>query len=102
MGALTLSRTVTVLGSTGSVGANTLDLLGHAVASGSAEIEVIALAAGRNVELLAEQALRWRPKLTVIQDESRLADLRSRLDGSGLATAAGDAAVCEAAAMGAE
>ncbi len=102
MGPLSLSRTVTVLGSTGSVGANTLDLLGHAVASGSAEVEIIALTAGRNVELLAEQALRWRPKLAVIEDESLLPQLRERLKGSGVGSAAGASAVCEAAAMGAD
>jgi 1-deoxy-D-xylulose-5-phosphate reductoisomerase len=102
MGPLSLARTVTVLGSTGSVGANTLDLLGHAVASGSAEVEIIALTAGRNVELLAEQALRWRPKLAVIEDESLLPQLRERLQGSGVGSAAGASAVCEAAAMGAD
>ena len=57
MGALTLPRRVSVLGSTGSVGVSTLDLLEKA----GAEVEVTALTAGRNVERLAEQALRWRP-----------------------------------------
>ena len=51
-----LHRSVTVLGSTGSVGVSTLDLLGRARASGAAEVEVEALTAGRNVALLAEQA----------------------------------------------
>jgi len=102
MGPLSSARKVTVLGSTGSVGANTLDLLGHAMANGSADVEIVALAAGRNVDLLAEQALHWRPKLAVIEDESLLPQLRDKLKDSGVATAAGAAAVCDAAAMGAD
>ena len=58
MGALSEKKTITILGSTGSVGTSTLDLLTRAEAHGSAEIEVVALTAGANVELLAEQALR--------------------------------------------
>ena len=93
------ARRVTVLGSTGSVGASTLDLLEKAELHGSANVEVIALVAGKNTVLLAEQALRWRPKLTVIADETGLADLRDRLAGSGLETAAGEQAVLEAARL---
>lgn len=99
---MTLRRTVTVLGSTGSVGVSTLDLLEQAQAHGSAEAEVVALVAGRNVERLAEQALKWRPRLAVIQDESLLGALRERLAGSGIEAAAGAEAVREAAAMDAE
>ena len=99
---MSLRRTVTVLGSTGSVGVSTLDLLDQAESHGSAEVEIVALVAGRNVELLSQQALRWRPRLVVIQDESLLPELRQRLSGSGVACAAGPAAVCEAAAMDAE
>jgi len=102
VGALSLRRTVTVLGSTGSVGVSTLDLLGQAQSHGSAEVEIVSLVAGRNVELLVEQAKRWRPKLVVIQDESLLPELRERLNGSGVASAGGEAAVIEAASMGAE
>ncbi len=90
------ARRITILGSTGSVGVSTLDILDHARRGGEA-FEVVALTAGRNVALLAEQALRWRPALAVIEDESRLGDLRDRLAGSGIETAAGAGAV-EAAA----
>ena len=58
-----LSLSVAVLGSTGSVGVSTLDLLARAQACGTAEVEVLALTAGRNVALLAEQAWRWRPRV---------------------------------------
>jgi 1-deoxy-D-xylulose-5-phosphate reductoisomerase len=101
VGALSEKKTITILGSTGSVGTSTLDLLARAEAHGSAELEVVALTAGANVELLAEQALRWRPKLAVIAEPGLLGELRERLAGSGVASAAGGAAVIEAAGMGA-
>lgn len=98
MGPLNLPRKISVLGSTGSVGVSTLDLIEKA----KVEVEVVALAAGRNVDLLVQQALRWRPRLAVIQDEAALPALRSALAGSGIKTAAGPAAVVEAAAMDAQ
>ena len=97
---MSLTRSVTVLGSTGSIGVSTLDLLGHA-RDGGAEIEVVALTAGRNVTRLAEQAIAWRPKMAVIEDDSLLGDLRDLLKGAGIATASGKAAVAEAADMSA-
>jgi 1-deoxy-D-xylulose-5-phosphate reductoisomerase len=96
-----LVRSVSVLGSTGSIGVSTLDLLARAKACGTAEVEVRALAAGRNVALLAEQAWRWRPRLAVIADESLYPELKSRLAGSGVEVAAGQQGVIAAAACGA-
>jgi len=96
MGPLSLPRKVTVLGSTGSVGLSTLDLLARADGH---EVEVAALVAGRNAERLAEQAIRWRPEVAVLQDESALPELRERLSGTGIRTAAGESAVVEAAGM---
>jgi 1-deoxy-D-xylulose-5-phosphate reductoisomerase len=93
MGPLNLPRKVTVLGSTGSVGVSTLDLFEQA----GTEVEVVALVAGRNVEKLAEQALRWRPQVAVIEDERGLPELRERLAGSGVEAAGGTAAVTESA-----
>ena len=98
MGTLSLPRRVSVLGSTGSVGVSTLDLFEQA----GVELEVTALVAGRNVERLAEQALRWRPDIAVIQDEACLPELRERLAGSGVETAAGAAAILEAASREAQ
>ncbi len=95
---MTLPRKVSVLGSTGSVGVSTLDLFEQA----RVDIEVVALAAGRNVERLAEQALRWRPRIAVIGDERALPVLKSRLAGSGVAAAGGQAAVVDAAGMDAQ
>jgi 1-deoxy-D-xylulose-5-phosphate reductoisomerase len=97
-----MRRSVAVLGSTGSVGVSTLDLLGRARAEGAAEVEITALTAGRNVALLAEQALAWRPRTAVIADETFYPELKARLAGSGVESASGDAAVIEAAGSGAE
>lgn len=91
---MSLPRKVTILGSTGSIGTSTLDLFERA----GVELEVVGLTAGRNVARLAEQALRWRPRVAVVEDETRLAELRERLQGSGIQAAAGAKAVEEIAA----
>jgi len=86
-------RRVSILGATGSVGRNTLDLIGRQPEN----YNVIALTAQRNVELLAAQARQCNAELAVIGDESRYADLRDALSGSDIAVAAGAEALCEAA-----
>lgn len=93
-----LARKVVVLGSTGSIGVSTLDLFEQA----DVAVDILALTAGRNVAKLAEQALRWRPRIAVIDDETGLLELRERLAGSGVEAAAGAKAVAEVAAMGAD
>jgi 1-deoxy-D-xylulose-5-phosphate reductoisomerase len=90
------------LGSTGSIGVSTLDLFEQATAHGSAEVEVIALTAGRNVKLLIEQCLKWRPQFAVIANEIELPVLRDGLAGMGIRCGAGALAVVEAAAMEAQ
>ena len=91
-------RTVTILGSTGSIGVSTLDLLSHV----EDEVEIIGLTAGRNVERLAEQAKRWRPRVAVIEDESLLPELRERLNGCGVTAQAGPSAIKDLAGEGAD
>lgn len=92
-----IRRRVSVLGSTGSVGTSTLDLMEHGQAAGSAEFQVVALTGGANIERLAEQARRWRPEVAVTADPARLEALRHALEGTGIAVAAGEQAVIEAA-----
>lgn len=87
------TRRVTVLGSTGSVGRSTVDLLER----DGARYEIEALTAGRNAGVLARQALSLRPKLAVVADETAYPALRDALAGSGIETAAGADAVIEAA-----
>ncbi|WP_107989999.1 1-deoxy-D-xylulose-5-phosphate reductoisomerase [Breoghania corrubedonensis] len=87
-----------VLGSTGSIGRSTVDLISRHRES----FEVVALVANRNVARLAEQARMLRARLAVVADPSCLAALRDALAGSGIEAAAGPAAVVEAAAMPAD
>jgi len=93
-----LTRTVTVLGSTGSIGVSTLSLFEES----KADVEILALTAGRNVERLIEQALRWRPRVAVIEDESQLPKLKTRLARTGIEAAAGPKAVSDVAGEGAD
>jgi 1-deoxy-D-xylulose-5-phosphate reductoisomerase len=92
-----IHRKVSVLGSTGSVGCSTLDLMKQAEAAGAGTFDVEVLTGGANLARLAEQARRWRPSLVVIADETKLPDLRDALAGTGVEIAAGDAAIVEAA-----
>jgi 1-deoxy-D-xylulose-5-phosphate reductoisomerase len=95
-----LARSVTVLGSTGSIGVSTLDVVRHARERyGQHAMPVAALTAQSNVNVLVEQALAVRPKLAVIGNEALHDELKSALSGSGIATAAGRRAIIEAAAM---
>ncbi|MBM3645177.1 MAG: 1-deoxy-D-xylulose-5-phosphate reductoisomerase [Alphaproteobacteria bacterium] len=91
-------RPVTVLGSTGSVGRSTIDLIQR-----SPELfPVEALVARRSVEMLADQARRVRARLAVVEDEGCYAALKDALAGSGVEVAAGRAAAIEAAERPAE
>ena len=93
MSAKARQRRVTILGSTGSVGCNTAELL-------AAEPElyaVEALVAQRNAERLAEQAKALKAKFAVVADESLYRTLKDALSGSGIEAAAGKDAVVEAA-----
>lgn len=92
-----IRRRVTVLGSTGSVGCSTLDLMDQAEAAGSGAFEVEALTGGANIARLAEQARRWKPRLAVTADPARLGELREALAGTGVEAAAGEGALVEAA-----
>ncbi|MBI1205879.1 MAG: 1-deoxy-D-xylulose-5-phosphate reductoisomerase [Azospirillum sp.] len=94
----TAPRRVTVLGSTGSVGRNTIDLIARDPESYAVE----ALTGGRNVAALAEQARRLRPRLAVIGNPDCYAALKDALAGTGIAVAAGAKAVVEAALLPAD
>lgn len=89
------ARSVSVLGSTGSIGTSTVDLL----AANPDRFRVQALVGGRRAALLAEQAIGLRAALAVIADPAGLPELDRLLVGTGIATAAGPAAVVQAAAV---
>ncbi len=85
-------RRISVFGSTGSVGVNTVNLLKR-----RPDLQVVALSGGRNIDLLAEQARLLNAEIAVTAYEDRLEDLRAALAGSGIAVAAGREALLEAA-----
>ncbi|MDH3737602.1 MAG: 1-deoxy-D-xylulose-5-phosphate reductoisomerase [Alphaproteobacteria bacterium] len=86
-------RTVSVLGATGSVGCNTVDLL----ARNRERFEVVALTANTNVGLLAEQARLLQPQTAIIGDPDRRDDLADALSGTAIEVMAGAEAIIEAA-----
>lgn len=78
---MTLQR-VTVLGSTGSIGTNTLDV----IARHPGRYEVFALSAARQVEPLLRQCAQFRPRFAVMVDEAASRELAERLQAEGLPT----------------
>jgi len=86
-------RRVTILGSTGSVGQNTVDLLQRDPDG----FEVEALTANRDAVRLAEQAKALRARFAAVADPSCYAALKEALAGTGIETACGKAAIVEAA-----
>jgi 1-deoxy-D-xylulose-5-phosphate reductoisomerase len=88
----TAPRRVTVLGSTGSVGCNTIDLIERDPDAFAVE----ALTAYSNVSLLADQARRLHTRCAVIGDPGKYFELKDALGNSGIEAAAGPAAVAEA------
>ena len=73
-------KTLTILGSTGSIGVSTLDVVGRH----PDRYRVFALVAGENTELLARQIKNFRPQLAVVATETARTNLIKRLEGSGL------------------
>ncbi len=91
-------RRVTVLGATGSIGRSTLAV----IAEHPGRFEIEALTARTNTAELARLARRHRARLAVIADAARYHELREALAGSGIETAAGEAALVDAAERPAE
>ncbi|WP_375173193.1 1-deoxy-D-xylulose-5-phosphate reductoisomerase [Pseudooceanicola sp.] len=91
-------RRVTILGATGSIGQNTIDLIDR-----NAEgYQVVALTGGRNLAQLARDAIRLEAEVAVTAHDDLLDDLRAALAGSGVEAAAGAEALKEAAARPAD
>jgi 1-deoxy-D-xylulose-5-phosphate reductoisomerase len=86
-------RKVTVLGSTGSIGRNTVDLIER----DRSAFEVEALTAHKDLVALVDQARRLRPAWAVTADEGGYGDLKAALAGTGIEVAAGQTALIEAA-----
>lgn len=88
-------RRLTILGSTGSIGTNTLDVVERL--GGRDRFAIAALTGNGNIPLLAEQARRVGAELAVTADEHRYGELREALSGSGIDVAAGRSGLIEAA-----
>ncbi len=85
-------KNIAILGSTGSIGRQTLEVCGEY----PDKFRPTVLVAGHRAEELAMQALRWKPEMAVIADRSQEGRLRLLLEGSGIKVASGDEAVKEA------
>ena len=93
-------RSVTILGATGSVGESAFDLIRRA--SAEQPIRTVALTGGHNIARLAEMAQALGAEIAVTAWPELLPDLRAALTGTGIESAAGAAAVAEAAARPAD
>ena len=85
-------KNIAVLGSTGSIGTQTLDIIAEYPDRFTATV----LVAGSKVEQLIEQAIKCRPKYAIIADESKYAKLHEALAPLGINTAAGAQAIADA------
>ena len=88
-----MTKTMVILGSTGSIGRQTLSV------ADELGLSVAALTAERNVELLETQCRRYRPKLAVMADPAAAEELKTRLADMNIRVLAGSDALCEAAAL---
>ena len=93
-----MTRKISILGATGSVGKSALDLIER----NPDRFELVAVTACTNVEALADIARRTCARLAVVADESRLGDLQERLIGTDCRAASGEAGLIEAASGEAE
>ena len=95
-----MHRDLVILGSTGSIGTQALDI----VAANPEELSVRALAAGKNVSLTEQQVRRFRPQMVCLYDEKAAADLKARIADTDVHVVAGmdgliETAVCPGADM---
>ena len=88
-----MTKTITILGSTGSIGRQTLSV------ADELGLRVAALTAERNIDLLETQCRQYRPELAVLADETAAEELKVRLADMNIRVLAGAEALCEAAAL---
>ncbi|MBD5535059.1 MAG: 1-deoxy-D-xylulose-5-phosphate reductoisomerase [Lachnospiraceae bacterium] len=87
-------KKIAILGSTGSIGTQTLEIVRK-----NTDLQVAALAAGSNVELLEKQVREFRPSLAVMWSEQAAADLKERLSDVAVKVAWGMEGLIEAAVL---
>ncbi|MBO5869005.1 MAG: 1-deoxy-D-xylulose-5-phosphate reductoisomerase [Oscillospiraceae bacterium] len=86
-------KCVSILGSTGSIGRQSLDIIDHL------QIPVCALTAGTNVERMAEQCKKYRPRLAVMATEAAAAALKEAISDSAISVEWGEEGLIHAASM---
>ena len=69
-----MNKKISILGSTGSIGTQTLEIV-----NANADIEVVGLAAGSNIKLLEEQIRKYKPKAACVFDKDKAAELRTKV-----------------------
>lgn len=89
-----MTKTVSVLGSTGSIGVQSLDV------AEKCGFKVAALCANSDVKTLEEQIRKFRPRLACLADEAAAKDLKTRVKDTGTAVLGGEEGVCECARAG--
>ncbi len=88
-----MTHTITILGSTGSIGRQTLSV------AEELGLRVAALTAEKNVDLLEAQCRKYRPELAVMTENAAAEELKTRLADMNIRVLAGSEALCEAAAL---
>lgn len=88
-------KKISLLGSTGSIGINTLDVIDR----NPDQFEVWGLAAGRNIEVLAQQTRKYKPKMISISDSSLLGPLRVKLGDQKVEIVVGEAGITQVATL---
>ena len=88
---------ISILGSTGSIGTQTLDIVEK-----NSDMHIVSLTAGKNAELMEKQIRKFHPRFVCMADESAAADLRVRVADTGVTVLGGadglvEAAVCDEA-----
>ena len=88
-----MTKTIALLGATGSIGRQTLEVVREL------DISVAALTANTQTDLLERQARQFMPRLAVLYDEKAAADLRQRLRGTGIEVMSGEEGLLAAATL---
>ena len=88
-------KQISILGATGSIGQNTLDL----IASAKDEFEVVALTGYQNIKLLAQSAIDFNAKIVAISDESKFNELKDILSGQNIKVFGGKNGILEASSV---
>ena len=88
---MTLKKTISILGSTGSIGSNTIDVIN----SNKNKFSVLSLTSKNNVNLLSKQSFLLNPKFVAIQNKEKYKDLKNNLFGKKIKIFAGDEGIIE-------